>query len=687
MKKNTIIPYLFLSLQLLLPSSVTSFVDTSSWFGSEYTPAGASNTEWWSFYDNYVPAIQRELQYASSRFKMNTLRIFLHTTVYECNSTQFLNNIDNFLSIASDYGFKAGLVFFDTCWNEEGNYCQQECVPTKGVHNGCWTYSPVVSQMNNSVDYFYPYVSDIMQRFAMDDRIAFFEVYNEPRGPNTEFTFALRDAGYRWATSYSPLAPVISCWDDNNDTMIVDHHDYTDTFTTSWTPAIYSNLSKGAVITEGGSRWYQPPFPGDYGSPLIVLNYLEALRIQKAQGQVPFTPGAIMNWEVMVGNSNTRWHWNSPVNASEPAIPWDGWMFPNGSPVSYTEAAAARRYMTGEDEFLSFSKFLTVPPIVEDGDAFLVMDPGTSWIAPLNNNLSSINDALIEASVWLVQGGSMSMMVRANNLPSKLNYRTRIGRSYTSLPSYTKNRSAPVNATVSTLNTDDSTTTCTYGPIMNNTDVCSGGPPGYRDMSVANQPDPLGYCAAACCAWSECTAWIVRNFTGTDNNCTNELCCWLKPYCGVNQTTPFDGAISQYIVQPPGPPLPIGLTGYNITLDTVTDTLTVIREDTNNTREILGTFNLTSLENGLVRSAWNILRVLMITNEQGTLTLQIFFNPMYPETGFVGDSSDAFRTPLSFVPRILVQDTVPLPAGSIVVSGGFEIGQVDYVSALPVSVF
>jgi hypothetical protein len=36
-------------------------VDTSGWIGAEYTPAGASNSLWWSFYDSYEAAIVREL--------------------------------------------------------------------------------------------------------------------------------------------------------------------------------------------------------------------------------------------------------------------------------------------------------------------------------------------------------------------------------------------------------------------------------------------------------------------------------------------------------------------------------------------------------------------------------------------------------------------------------------------------
>ena len=49
-----------------------------------------------------------------------------------------------------------------------------------------------------------------------------------------------------------------------------------------------------------------------------VLHYLAALR-----GAAPFVPGVMLNWELMVGNSNTRWHWATPDGTAEPGLPWD----------------------------------------------------------------------------------------------------------------------------------------------------------------------------------------------------------------------------------------------------------------------------------------------------------------------------------------------------------------------------
>lgn len=51
-------------------------------------------------------------------------------------------------------------------------------------------------------------------------------MYNEPRGPGEDFVFGLRNAAYQWIKALQPTNPVISCWDDNNDTDSVNHHEY-----------------------------------------------------------------------------------------------------------------------------------------------------------------------------------------------------------------------------------------------------------------------------------------------------------------------------------------------------------------------------------------------------------------------------------------------------------------------------
>merc|ERR1712070_1149557 len=117
-----------------------------------------------------------------------------------------------------------------------------------------------------------------------------------------------------WVKDMRPKQPVISCWAEHNNTFsdILDVHLYNSDFRT-WNEQVFfecnsaqagssAKCRRGAVVTEAGARWYQGAAV-DAGSPLTVINYLEALRREGAS----FVPGVFLAWEMMVGNSNTRW--------------------------------------------------------------------------------------------------------------------------------------------------------------------------------------------------------------------------------------------------------------------------------------------------------------------------------------------------------------------------------------------
>eukprot|EP00729_Bicosta_minor_P016214 gene16214-26549_t len=94
----------------------------------------------------------------------------------------------------------------------------------------------------------------------------------------------------------------------------------------------------------------------------------------------PFTPGVMLAWEVMVGHSNTRWHWGQPGGAPEPAIPWCGSLYPDGTPVSYTEAGAIRKYTTGKDDFLFFAAWSATQNGKTPSTPYLPVSPSAPWI-------------------------------------------------------------------------------------------------------------------------------------------------------------------------------------------------------------------------------------------------------------------------------------------------------------------
>jgi hypothetical protein len=158
---------------------------------------------------------------------------------------------------------------------------------------------------------------------------------------------------------------------------------------------VFSNPSKGGIITEGGSRWYQH-YPSDAGSVLTFVHWFNHLRPITPSPTAPFAFGMFLSWEVMVGGSNTRWHWATPDGSAEPVIPWDAHMFPDATPISYTEAAAVRNITTGEDSLLGFHNFLPDTWNFTQ-DTYAQLTPGATFAVALSQPAS---DYIIETTVW-----------------------------------------------------------------------------------------------------------------------------------------------------------------------------------------------------------------------------------------------------------------------------------------------
>ncbi|MHC4641251.1 MAG: family 16 glycoside hydrolase, partial [Planctomycetota bacterium] len=224
-----------------------------------------------------------------------------------------------------------------------------------GYHNGRWAQSPQARDIDkDNLEKFKPYVQEIIRVHRMDQRVLFWEIHNEPP-PGDEYRDRLKRAGYKWAKEANPTQPVLNCekgkrgWADCEVTDIVDAHVYLH----NYGPLDYlaaANPEKGTVITEAGARWKAAI--RNFGDPAEMIHWLE---LRRKRGKS--TPGVYLCWELMVGNSNCRWHWRDKPGASEPEIPWCGLMWPDATPVSLAEAEAIRRYATGKSRALFYSNF------------------------------------------------------------------------------------------------------------------------------------------------------------------------------------------------------------------------------------------------------------------------------------------------------------------------------------------
>ena len=97
-----------------------------------------------------------------------------------------------------------------------------------------------------------------------------------------------------------------------------------------------------------------------------------------------FVPG-VMQWEMMVGHSQTRWHWGSPVALQSLRCLRTRTCSPDGTPVSFTEAAAIREYTTGKNpDFIAVETCLDETSL-NAPEAYLTMPQGSAHILDLSS--------------------------------------------------------------------------------------------------------------------------------------------------------------------------------------------------------------------------------------------------------------------------------------------------------------
>jgi hypothetical protein len=109
----------------------------------------------------------------------------------------------------------------------------------------------------------------------------------------------------------------------------------------------------------------------------------------------------MINWEFMVGGSHTRWHWNTPDGSPEPVIPWDAFMFPDLTPVSFVEAALVRNWTLQRNDFIAYEGFL---PTTWDfvGDSYLTLAEGSTWSFEKKTDFDNM---LVETTLWVNNTG------------------------------------------------------------------------------------------------------------------------------------------------------------------------------------------------------------------------------------------------------------------------------------------
>jgi len=289
--------------------------------GSNFIPSSAINQlEMWQAETFDTTTINRELGLAES-IGMNTARVYLHDLVFDQDSAGFLNRVDIFLNIAQRHGIKPLFVIFDSCWDPFPKLGVQRA-PKPHVHNSGWVQSPGANALKDSTQYprLERYVKGLVRRFAQDERVLGWDVWNEPdndTGPSyravdlpnkVSYVIPLLKKTFSWARSVNPSQPLTSGiwlgnWSSHAGLKEIEKVQLEQSDIIS-----FHNYDKPQDL-EQRIGWLQR-----YNRPIICTEYMARPNGSTFAGFLPVAKKynvGMFNWGLVDGKTQTKYAWDT----------------------------------------------------------------------------------------------------------------------------------------------------------------------------------------------------------------------------------------------------------------------------------------------------------------------------------------------------------------------------------------
>ena len=287
-------------------------------YGANFIPSTAINQlEMWQKESFDPVTIDRELSFAE-KIGMTVMRVYLHDLLWLQDKDGFLKRMEQYLSIAAGHGIRTIFTIFDDCWNDRFSLGKQPD-PKPFTHNSGWIQSPGAAAADDLSQRprLEEYVKGILTRFAKDDRIVLWDLYNEPgNGPNgdhiTKFQMRvnaslplLKDV-FKWAGEVNISQPVTAAvWNrtaefhDLNRFMF-DHSEVVSFH--CYMPPKETEEYVQEVIREAGGR------------QMICSEYMARTAGSTFEGCLPIFRKwniSAVNWGLVSGKTQTifPWHW------------------------------------------------------------------------------------------------------------------------------------------------------------------------------------------------------------------------------------------------------------------------------------------------------------------------------------------------------------------------------------------
>ena len=327
--------------------------------GCDFVPSTAINQlEMWQAATFDTATINRELGWAAS-LGMNTVRVYLHDLLYQQDAEGFLQRMDAFLQIASRHHIKPLFVLFDSVWDPFPKLGTQR-EPKPGVHNSGWVQNPGKEALLDSTQYprLETYVKAVVGKFASDDRVLGWDVWNEPENMNNEYyrkmeplnkadiVLVLLKEAFEWARSANPQQPLTAgLW--SGDWSAPEKLKPIETLMVEESDVISFHNYDSATSFEKNIVELQR-----YGRPILCTEYMARGNNSTFEGSLPIAKKynvAAYNWGLVDGKSQTIYPWDSWKKAykGEPEVWFHDIFRKDGTPYRKAETDLIKK-LTGK---------------------------------------------------------------------------------------------------------------------------------------------------------------------------------------------------------------------------------------------------------------------------------------------------------------------------------------------------
>jgi hypothetical protein len=290
--------------------------------GCNYIPSNAINQlEMWQE-DTFSPElIDKELEMAAS-LGFNTVRVFLHTLLWEQNAEGYLSRIDLFLGIAQRHGIKTMLVLFDSVWDPFPKLGKQPA-PKANVHNSGWVQCPGYDILNDPTRYdeLRDYVQGIVSHFKNDERVLIWDLFNEPDNMNlasykdddyshhkAELSMLLLKKTINWVRVINPdqpitMAPWKEDWSSDDVMTALDNYMFTHSDIISF--HCYEDTTDMLNRINALKRFGRPMLCTEYMARPFKNTFKEILPLLREHNVGAY------NWGLVEGKTQTHCPWDS----------------------------------------------------------------------------------------------------------------------------------------------------------------------------------------------------------------------------------------------------------------------------------------------------------------------------------------------------------------------------------------